>query len=198
MRIFFGSKDRKEYLRLLGKYGRLHGMHFAGYVLMDNHIHFIGVPEREDSLRRAIGEAHRQYTRAINRRMKKKGYLFQGRPYSCPLDDDHCLAALLYVERNPVRARMVPQPWDYQWSGARYHVGLVDKDPLIDIDYLASRQLSTKEWREFLQSDPSQMRNIRKSTKSGRPCGDKAFVRRLEEVTGRVLQRRRPGPRSRS
>ena len=34
------------------------------YCLMPNHIHLIAVPETAQALRRAIGEAHRRYTRA--------------------------------------------------------------------------------------------------------------------------------------
>jgi REP element-mobilizing transposase RayT len=30
---------------------------------MTNHVHFIAVPQRGDSLARAFGEAHRRYTR---------------------------------------------------------------------------------------------------------------------------------------
>ncbi len=33
------------------------------YCLTPNHVHLIAVPESEESLTRAIGEAHRRYTR---------------------------------------------------------------------------------------------------------------------------------------
>jgi putative transposase len=194
MRIFFAPEDRIEYLQLLHDQSQSHGLHYASYTLMDNHIHLIAIPEREDSLRKAIGEAHRLYTRGINLRMRKRGYLFQGRPFSCPLDDEHFSAALRYVERNPARAKMVALPWDYPWSGAPYHVGLMDTDPLIDVDCLALCHLSPKEWRQFLLADPPEMGIIQKRTQTGRPCGSKAFIEQLEALTGRILHPRRPGP----
>ena len=49
---------------------------------MDNH-HLVAVSEREDSLTRGIGEAHRLYTRAKSFRDGMRGYLFQGRFGSC-------------------------------------------------------------------------------------------------------------------
>jgi len=43
-----------------------------------------------------------------------RGYLFQGRFGSCVLDERHLIAAVHYVERNPVRAGMVKSAWDYR------------------------------------------------------------------------------------
>ncbi len=54
-----------------------------------------------------IGEAHRRYTRHINFKKEWKGYLWQGRFASFPMDEPYLLAAARYVELNPVRARLV-------------------------------------------------------------------------------------------
>ncbi len=45
------------------------------YCQMPNYVHLITVPESEDGLRRAIGEAHHRYTRYINFREGWKGHL---------------------------------------------------------------------------------------------------------------------------
>jgi REP element-mobilizing transposase RayT len=46
--------------------------------LMPNHVHPIAVPESAEGLRRAIGQAHRRYTRAINFREGWRGRLCNG------------------------------------------------------------------------------------------------------------------------
>ena len=61
---------------------------------MPNHVHLIAVPETLDGLARAIGEAHRRYTRHINFREGWRGYLWQGRFASYVMDEEHFLAAL--------------------------------------------------------------------------------------------------------
>ena len=71
---------------------------------MPNHVHLIVVPGEESVLNRAVGEAHRRYTRYINFREKWRGYLWQGRFASFPMDEPYLLAAARYVERNPVKA----------------------------------------------------------------------------------------------
>ena len=81
---------------------------------MSNHVHLIAIPERAESLARAIGEAHRRYTRIKNFAAGVRGYLFQGRFNSCVLDQQHLLASGRYVERNPVVAKVVQSPQDYQ------------------------------------------------------------------------------------
>jgi len=76
--VFWSDADRREYLRLLREQGARFGVTFLAYCLMTNHVHVIAVPERADSLARGIGEAHRRYTRGVNRREGVRGYLFQG------------------------------------------------------------------------------------------------------------------------
>jgi len=61
---------------------------------MPNHVHLSAVPESEDGLQRAIGEAHRWYTRRVNFRAGWRGHLWQGRFASFPMDERY-----LYSDR---------------------------------------------------------------------------------------------------
>lgn len=54
---------------------------------MDNHIHLIAIPKKEDSLAKGIGDTHKYYTRMVNFRENWRGYLWQGRFSSFPLDE---------------------------------------------------------------------------------------------------------------
>ena len=96
---------------------------------MPNHVHQIAAPSTEDGLRKAIGEAHRRYTRYINFQKGWKGHLWQGRFSSYPTDEGHLLAAARYIELNPVRGKLVKKPDDYRWSSALAQ--LSDKDDIL-------------------------------------------------------------------
>src|SRR5690606_11507519 len=74
--VFFSDDDRRLYLALLAEAARASGTACLAWCLMDNHVHLVLDPEREDGLRAALGEAH-------------------------------LMAAVRYVELNPVVARMV-------------------------------------------------------------------------------------------
>ena len=65
----------------------------------------------------------------INFRKKWRGYLWQDRFASSVMDDAHLYHGLRYVERNPVRARIVRVPWVYHWSSAGFRVGRRRKGP---------------------------------------------------------------------
>jgi putative transposase len=121
--------------------------------------------------------------------------LFQGRFHSCPLDGSYLLTATRYVLRNPVRAGIVNQPWDYEWSSARWLVGLVDRDPLAEESQLLG---DITDWRAFLSMDEMAGAEIRKSTRTGRPLGGDAFLEHLEALTGRSLRPRKRGPKPQS
>ncbi len=75
-KVFFSDTDRKTYLDYLRIYAKPAGIHVWGYCLMDNHVHIIAVPDKEESLALGFSEAHRRYTRMINFREKWRGYLF--------------------------------------------------------------------------------------------------------------------------
>ena len=94
----------------------------VAYCLMTNHLHLVAVPQNEDSLGKALGQAHFRYTRYVNRLHGRSGHLWQSRFFSCPLGPSHLTRALLCVERNPVRAGMARNACDYSWSSAGAHV----------------------------------------------------------------------------
>ena len=142
-KVFFKDEDKQSYLTILKEQSERFGVNYWAYCLMDNHVHLIAVPETRESLARAIGEAHRRYTRMINFREGWRGYLWQGRFSSFLLEERHLYAAIRYVERNPVRVKIVKRAEDYKWSSAYAHVSK-GGDELIDRCYLGSAEKRRK------------------------------------------------------
>lgn len=121
--VFSVPDDYRAYLALLGEQKERFGLEVRGYCLMGNHVHLVAVPPSETSLAKATGRTHFGYTHYVGRLHGRSGHLWQNRFYSCALDEDHTEAALGYVERNPLRARIVQKAWRYEWSSAAVHVG---------------------------------------------------------------------------
>ncbi len=193
-RVFFSNADRTAYLNLLSRYSQKHGLEILGYCLMDNHVHVIGVPTENDSLAGAIGLTHLTFSRRMNELLKRSGHLWQGRYYSCCLDEDHFWRALLYVEQNPVRSGLVDQAWNYPWSSAAAHCGLRDGGGLLDLERWRNT-IGDQDWAETLLAFPSEteIQTLRQGTLSGRPVGSDNFLLRLESVVGRRLRSRPVG-----
>jgi putative transposase len=191
MAIFGDDEDRRRYLAFMREETERFGVEILSWCLMTNHVHFIAVPSTEDGLAKAIGHAHKAYTRMRNFREGVRGYLFQGRFGSCVLDEPHLLAAARYIERNPVKAGMVRVPWTYRWSSAQYHVGNRQTDGLVTDRHLRGL---VQDWREFLlEEDLKAEEVIRQATRTGRPAGSGSFVKRVEKLTGRDLTKGKAG-----
>ena len=117
--VFFSDDDRAAYLGLVADAAKANDTTCLAWCLMDNHVHLILVPRSGDGLRATLGEAHRRYTRMVNFREGWRGHLFQGRFASYPMDEAHMMAAVRYVENNPVAAGLVQSylEWHYgSWS----------------------------------------------------------------------------------
>lgn len=190
-RTFFCEDDYRAYRELMAEWCGRWAVAVWAYCLMPNHVHLIVVPESEDGLRRAIGEAHRRYTRRINFRKRWRGHLWQGRFASFVMDEAYLLTCAGYVERNPVRARLCRRPGDYPWSSALAHVrgvddGLVRVKPLLDL---------VPNWRAVLEQDVPEesVRELRRHETTGRPLGGDRFVTRLERIVGRSLRPAKAG-----
>jgi len=192
METFFDDEDYEMYLSLMRKWCLSSGVEIWAYCLMPNHIHLIAVPDSETSLARGIGEAHRRYTRHINFKKDWKGYLWQGRFASFPMDEDYLLNSVRYVELNPVRANMVERAEDYRWSSARAHLHAKD-DALVKVKPMLDR---VSNWGELLASgDQATFDKLRKHERTGRPLGQDSFIDKMSLLAGRALGRKKPGPK---
>lgn len=129
--VFYNNEDRKRYLDWLEHYSSRYLFSIIAYCLMPNHVHFVGIPKRKDSIAKTFQIVHMLHTQFLNKRKGWKGHLWHGRYYSMILDDSHLWTSIKYVEQNPVRANMVSRAEDYTWSSAAYHCGLRD-DLIID------------------------------------------------------------------
>lgn len=120
--VFFEDNDYRQYLEYLSEYAQKYEVPLYAYCLMPNHVHHVAVPSRSDSLHKLFKSLHVKYAAFVNRRMEWTGHLWQARYYSSPLlDDRHAMAAVRYVEQNPVAASMVSGAAEYRWSSARAH-----------------------------------------------------------------------------
>jgi len=185
--VFERKEHYKQYCDWINEYAEELGVGILGYCLMNNHVHFIVTPKREDDLAVLFKTVHMRYSHYINRQRAIKGHLWQGRFYSCVLDDIHLYRAIRYVENNPVRARIVEEAWGYQWSSAQDHVSQKEKALIKLTGYKGIKD--KKDWKEYLKEDDLQMtEDIRLKTDRGLVVGTDKFISKLEKVLNRSLK----------
>jgi putative transposase len=153
---------------------------------MTNHVHFVVVPEREDSMAMLFRRVHGRYAQYLNVRRERVGHLWQNRYRSGIVAPSHEWTVIGYVERNPVRALMVERAEAYRWSSARAHLTGVDEAGILDMEYW--RSAGGRERWECLLADRDEvmeMRRLEAAVYAGRPYGGEEFVAGMEARFGR-------------
>ena len=176
--VFESEIDYQKYSYWIREYAVKYGVDIYAYCLMPNHVHFIVMPSREESLARLFNTVHMLYSQYKNKKNGRTGHLWQGRFYSCILGDDHLIRAIRYVEKNPIRAHIVKCPWQYVWSSAREHMG-INKESIIYLKKIEDIMF-VENWKMYLQEkDDEILEGIRVRTKRGSAFGSKEFLEEL-------------------
>ena len=193
--VFFSDGDRQRYLAWMREYCARQRVDILAYCLMTNHVHVIVVPPSEDSLQNVFRPLHTRYAQCVNRARKWKGHLWQGRFFSSPLDEAYLWAAIRYVERNPVRARLVRKAENYRWSSAPAHCGLRHDETLTVNRHRLKQFEAVDNWSKWLAEGdrPEQIDVLRRHVQRGSPCGSENFIRKLERICGQALRYRARG-----
>jgi len=132
-RIFDSDDDYRKLLLLLSSRKAKLPFYLYAYCLMPNHIHLL-IERREDSISRIMHGLLTGYSQYYNRTHKTIGHLLQGRYKAILCETDRYLAELIrYIHLNPLRAKIVRNPEQYQYSSHRAYVGL-EKEHLVDAD----------------------------------------------------------------
>jgi putative transposase len=194
--IFETDQDRQAYLRFLKAHCEKRKVSVWAYCLMSNHIHLVVVPEKASSLSEGLRDAHTVYAMYFNSRTHLTGHVWQGRFFSCVLDESHLWAAVRYVELNPVHAALVERAETYPWSSAAAHCGLGAPTVLSTAFPPAGAVPDWAEWlHEPIMDQEQAFTDLRRQTHTGRPCGSRVFLDQLELLLARTLRPKSPGPK---
>ena len=185
--IFDNESNYKQYSIWINEYAKENNLDILAYCLMSNHVHFIVIPKKEEDLSEVFRTAHMRYSHYLNRQRSVKGHLWQGRFYSCILGDSHLYRAIRYTENNPVRAKIVKNAWEYEWSSAKDHIGCRNNKPLIKLGKY--KTIEEKEWKDYLrEDDPEMAADIRLKTNRGLVVGTDKFIKKIERTLNRSLK----------
>ena len=198
-RTFHSDRDRILFLDLLALHADARQVDVLAYCIMSNHFHLVARSGAEGGISRFMQSLTGQYAQQLHGRLGRRGRLWQERFYSCVLDAGHQSAALRYVELNPVRAHIVCDASQYQWSSAPIHCR-VEGTAIEAPDWLDLQEFERMmrddpglagelPWQEVLSAgQPREERAaIRRATQWEVPLGDIGFIERLEAEFGRRL-----------
>lgn len=191
---FRDDTDRRHYLTSLAHMALRYDCAIHSYVLMTNHVHLLVTPTLVGAVSRMMQGIGRWYVSHFNIRHGRTGTLWEGRYKSCLVDTEtYLLACYRYIELNPVRAALVKDPSDYQWSSYRANTGAQSSAFIRPHEiYLAlgsTRETRADAYRELIRTamPDEQLREIRTYTQQQRALGTARFQTMVGEKLGRCV-----------
>lgn len=199
---FFAEEDYLFYLECLAEGLRRYHVRLHAYVLMTNHVHLLLTPTDETGISRLLQHVGRLYVLYINKTYRRSGTLWEGRHKASLVDAErYLLACYRYIEMNPVAARMVTTPEEYQWSSYAWHAWGKPNRLINDHELYErlghdpeTRQVAYRELFRYQLSDQD-IHAIRESLAYNYPLGNDRFREQVELSLGRKVgekQRGRP------
>lgn len=149
--IYSEKKDYEVFLEQLREARQRYPFYLYAYVLMPNHFHLL-LEVMELPTARIMQSLLTGYVRRFNRKHRRKGHLFQGRYKAIVCDRDSYLLELVrYIHLNPLRARLVRRPADWQWSGHGEYLG-TSKNGLIDAGAVMEEFKTPNRYEAFVRA----------------------------------------------
>lgn len=178
MTIFKKDQDYQALEVLLQEAKGKYPMRILAYCLMPNHWHLLLYPRGDEDMPRFmrwLGLTHTQRWHTAHRTIGY-GHLYQGRYKSFPVQtDEHFLQVARYIERNPLRAKLVEQAQEWRWSSLyRRHVG-TKKDKEFLSPWPVPRVSDYLHWVNTPQPT-EEVDTIRYAIKRGRPYGGEEWI----------------------
>jgi len=180
--IFKNDRDKEKFLEYLEKAVERFSIIIHTYCLMDNHFHLL-VETPEPNLSRAMQWVNVSYATYFNRKRGRHGHLFQGRFKAILIDADEYLKHLSrYIHLNPVRAKMVSDPGEYNWSSYPAFIGKQKKPKLLQTNWLLAnfgknKRGAKRNFKDFVEgTDLETLENPNRQVTEGFILGDTDFV----------------------
>ena len=115
--VYHTDSDYSVFTHLMSKACERIPMRVLAYCLMPNHFHMVLWPIGDGDLSRWMQWLLTCHVRRYHAVYGTSGRVWQGLFKAFPIErDSHLLTVMRYVERNPVRAKLVRSAGDWQWS----------------------------------------------------------------------------------
>jgi putative transposase len=176
--LFEKDEDYLAFERVLQEAFEREPLPIFAYCVMPNHWHFVVRGETKYQVSdffRWLTHTHTMRWHA-HHRTSGTGHLYQGRFKTFPLEEDeHLLAVLRYVERNPLRANLcnLAEAWRYSSAWRRTSGDQEAQSLLAPWPVPRPRQ-----WRHYVNKPQSEaeVAAIRTSVQRGTPYGTETWV----------------------
>ena len=153
--VFKSKRDRERFFEYLESASQRYDAVVHAYCLMGNHYHLL-METPSGNLSQIMRHINGAYTTYFNVKRKRSGHLFQGRYKAILIDiDEYAKELSRYIHLNPVRARMVETPEEYEWSSYQFYIGKQKPPEWLHIDFILGYfgekvSIAKKQYQQFV------------------------------------------------
>jgi len=134
--VFKSNRDREKFLEYLESAVKRYDAIIHTYCLMDNHYHLL-LETPSGNLSRIMAHINGAYTNYFNTKRERAGHLFQGRYKAILVEaDEYAQELSRYIHLNPVRAKIVQLPEEYEWTSYGYYIGKKKAPEWLRMDFI--------------------------------------------------------------
>lgn len=133
--IFEQRNLKTKYLNLL-KHSKEFNIGLIAYCIMDNHSHMLFQVKNPQDMAELMKKINQEFAVYYNWKNDRVGVVFRNRYRSEPIYNEKSLRnCIAYIHNNPVKARMVAKPENYEFSSYQnYMNGCIEKS-IFDITF---------------------------------------------------------------
>jgi REP element-mobilizing transposase RayT len=182
--IYFSDADRETWLTLLAQVCERFNWLCHAYCLMTNHYHLV-IETPEGNLAKGMRQLNGVYTQWLNRTHARIGHVFQGRYKAILVEKDSYLLELArYVVLNPVRAGMVNNVGDWQWSSYPAMIGQTPLPIWLQTDWILAQFSSHRDrarlgYQDFVRAGVG-LPSVWDDLQGQIYLGSEAFIKRMQ------------------
>jgi len=181
-KIFHKEEDLWAFIELIKEAKKRYPLDIFAYCLMPNHFHIVVRPFQANYLSKWMQWLMTSHVRRYHRHYKTTGHIWQGRFKSFIIQkDEHLLTVLRYVERNPVRARLVFSAKDWNWSSHKERISEESEKVIDNIPINLPN-----EWSKYVDEPltEKELEKLRQSVIRQSPFGNVEWQKRISQKLG--------------
>ena len=124
------------------------GFEIYVYCFMTNHAHILLKERETGDISQIMKRLLTKYARWYNIKYKRSGALIANRYKSQPVEvDEYFLSVVRYIHQNPLKARMIKELNEYEWSS--YNEYAYSENGLADKEFILEMINGTKGFEEY-------------------------------------------------
>ena len=126
--LFRDKADYVRFLQCITKAREIFSFKIHSICLMTNHFHMV-LETSDVALWKIMQRILHPYSMDFNRKYKITGHVFESRYTACIIEDDrYLLEVSRYIHLNPVKAAMVREPLQYEYSSYKHFVETIGSE----------------------------------------------------------------------